>query len=41
LKNAADLGAEVSHEKYDVFIEDPEQGCIKKKAKGSPWIKAK
>lgn len=41
LKKAADLGAKVTHEKYDVFIEDPDLGCIKKKAKGSPWLKPK
>jgi len=41
LDDAGKLGNKVSHEKYDVFIEDPAQGCIKKKAKGSPWLKPK
>lgn len=37
LNSAAEKGKKVSYEKYDVFIEDPKEGCIKKDAKSSPW----
>ena len=38
LKDAQRRGAKVNYEKYDVFVEDPDKGCIKRKdSKSSPW----
>lgn len=37
LLEAQELGKKVDYEKYDVFIDDPEKGCIKKKAITNPW----
>jgi hypothetical protein len=39
LQDAATKNKKVSYEKYDMFIEDPKDGCIKKSAKSSPWDK--
>ncbi|RYH54387.1 MAG: hypothetical protein EON54_13030 [Alcaligenaceae bacterium] len=38
LKDAKRRGAKVTPEKYDVYVEDPDKGCIKRKdSKSSPW----
>ena len=38
LKDAKRRGANVNYEKYDVFVDDPDKGCIKRKdSKSSPW----
>ena len=40
LREAKQQGKTVDYKKHDVFIEDPEKGCIrKKKSVSTPWIK--
>lgn len=40
LKTAEKTGKKVDYKKHDVFIEDPEKGCIrKKKSESNPWEK--
>ena len=39
LEGAGENGKKVEHKKYDVYIEDPKDGCIKKKAEEKPWDK--
>jgi hypothetical protein len=38
LTEAKERGAKVNYEKYDVFVDDPDRGCIQRKgSKSSPW----
>jgi len=39
IDEALERGSKIEREKYDMFIDDPEKGCIKKKAISSPWEK--
>jgi len=39
LKDAGTKGKTPAYKKYEMFIEDPKEGCIKKKAQEKPWDK--
>ena len=37
IKQLNERGAKPTYEKYDMFIEDINKGCIKKSSKSSSW----